>query len=109
MAGSLPRHIYHLAEAANWPSIQMLGLLPAKTLIDRSGIAGRERARLLGEQRRQHVVLAGGYEIRDQRPMPAGAICACLIGTTPAAWYRLINSHVFFWLDPERMNRQRAA
>lgn len=109
MAGSLPRHIYHLAEAANWPSIQKLGLLPAEALIDRLGIAGRERARLLGEQRRRHVVLSGGCEIRDQRPMPAGALSTCLIGMTPAAWYRLINSYVFFWLDPGRMNRQRAA
>lgn len=109
MARRLPRHIYHLAEAANWPSIQKHGLLPAQALIDRSGIKGRERARLLGEQRKQQIVLAGGYEIRDQRPMPAEALSACLIGLTPAGWYRLVNSRVYFWLDHARLNRQRAA
>lgn len=109
MARRLPRYIYHLAEAANWPSIEKHGLLPAQGLIDRSGIKGRARARLLGNQRKQHLVLAGGYEIRDQRPMPWEALSACLIGMTPAAWYRLINTHVYFWLDHARLNRQRAA
>jgi uncharacterized protein DUF7002 len=28
---------------------------------------------------------------------------------TPAEWYGLINARVFFWLDPDRLNRQRAA
>lgn len=108
-AGKLPRRLYHLAEAANWPSIRKDGLLPARALVQRSGGKGRERARLLGEQRTRHVVLAGGYELRDQRPMPAEALSACLVGMTPADWYRLINSHVYFWLDRARLDRQRAA
>lgn len=105
----LPRHVYHLAEAANWLSIQRLGLLPAETLVDRSGIRGRMRECLLAEQRKRHLVLSEGCEIRDQRPMPAEALSACLIGMTAADWYRLINAHVYFWLDPARLNRQRAA
>ncbi|SLM48925.1 conserved protein of unknown function [Nitrospira japonica] len=109
MARRLPRHVYHLAEAANWPSIQRYGLLPAQVLVDRSGIKGRERAHLLGEQRKRHVVLAGGYELRDQRPMPPEALARCLVGMTPADWYRLINAHVYFWPDHARLNRQRTA
>jgi hypothetical protein len=27
----------------------------------------------------------------------------------PADWYAMVNARVFFWLDPERLNRQRAA
>ncbi len=27
----------------------------------------------------------------------------------PADWYAMVNARVFFWLDPDRLNRQRAA
>ena len=35
---NLPRQVYHLAEEANWPSIERLGLLPASELIVRAGL-----------------------------------------------------------------------
>jgi hypothetical protein len=54
-------------------------------------------------------VLPNGAQIRDQRPMPVRALAGCLVGMTPAEWYRLLNSYVFFWLDPARLDRQRAA
>ena len=41
--------------------------------------------------------------------MPDAALRRCLVDLTPADWYTLINSRVFFWLDPARLNRQRAA
>jgi hypothetical protein len=41
--------------------------------------------------------------------MPAAALASCLIGLVPSEWYTLINACVFFWLDPARLNRQRAA
>jgi hypothetical protein len=41
--------------------------------------------------------------------MPAAALARCLVGLAPADWYALINSMVFFWLDPARLNRQRRA
>lgn len=41
--------------------------------------------------------------------MPSQALARCLIGMDPAGWYGLINSKVFFWLDPDRLNRQRRA
>jgi hypothetical protein len=47
--------------------------------------------------------------IRNQRPMPPAALQKCLIGMTPAQWYALINQKVFFWCDPERLNRQHRA
>src|SRR5207244_975256 len=48
-------------------------------------------------------------QLRDQLPMPPAALAACLIGMSPTEWYALINAHMFFWLDPARLNRQRAA
>ncbi len=41
--------------------------------------------------------------------MPPTALARCLVDMTPAEWYALINSKVFFWFDIERLNRQRRA
>jgi hypothetical protein len=105
----LPNRIYHLAEAANWLSIQQRGLLSASKLLDLNGYVGIHRENMERSQRREHTVLLNGAQIRDQRPMPPSALESCLVGLTPAEWYALINARVFFWLDPNRLNRQRAA
>lgn len=105
----LPRHVFHLAEAANFPSIQQYGLLSASALLDLAGIHGEERIVLEQRQRTVHLKLPNGTYLRDQKPMPAQTLAACLIGMEPADWYGLINSKVFFWLDPDRLNRQRRA
>lgn len=105
----LPDHIYHLAEAANWLSIQRHGLLSASRLISAAGLIGGNRDRLERAQRVAHTALPNGVQIRDQKPMPARALERCLVDLTPPEWYRLVNNQVFFWLDPERLNRQKAA
>jgi hypothetical protein len=105
----LPRRIYHLAEAANWPSIRRNGLLSTTALLDSAGIHGEERNRIESCQRIKHIELPNGVQLRDQTPMPASALQKCLVGMTPPEWYALINSKVFFWLDSERLNRQRGA
>jgi hypothetical protein len=53
--------------------------------------------------------LPNGVHVRDQKPLPEEALRRCLVGMTPSEWYALINSKVFFWLDVDRLNRQRAA
>lgn len=108
-SGRPPERVYHLAEASNWPAIQREGLHCASALLDRAGLAGEERRRWEREQRPEHAALPTGAWIRDQRPMPPDALARCLVGLTPGEWYALINSRVFFWVDCERLNRQRAA
>ena len=102
-------YVYHMAEAANWPAIQRTGLHSASTLLDIAGILGQNRECLEKHQRLTHTVLPNGVQLRDQRPMPPEALVTCLIGISPAEWYALINTHIFFWLNPARLNRQRAA
>jgi hypothetical protein len=102
-------HIYHLAEASNWPHIQRNGLHSARVLLDMAGVTGPERERLERTQRMVHTELPNGVQIRDQRPLPLAALKTCLIGMSPADWYAMLNARVFFWLDPQRLNRQRAA
>src|SRR4030095_11415847 len=104
-----PTRIYHLAEAANWRSIRRSGLLSTKALLDAADVHGKERKRIECSQRLKHMKLPNGVQVRDQKPMPAEAFKQCLVGMTPAEWYALINSKVFFWLDVDRLNRQRRA
>lgn len=101
-------HVYHLAEQANWASIQTLGLLSASLL---TSIASdpRSRAAIETEHRDQNVHLPGGLLIRDQKPMPPAALRRCLVGMEPGDWYALLNSKVFFWFDTARLNRHRRA
>lgn len=99
-------HIYHLAEATNWPFIERHGLLSTRALLDLFNIYGQQ---VCIEQchRPERMVLPNGIVLRDQKPMPPEALKRCLVGMTPAQWYTLLNSKVFFWLDVERLNRIR--
>ena len=105
----LPLHIYHLAEATNWPSIQLHGLLSTSALLDLAALPQNERDRYEQHHRPHSMELTGSIHIRDQKPMPVQALERCLVGMTPSEWYRLLNSKVFFWLDVDRLNRQRRA
>lgn len=105
----LPDRIYHLAEASNWPSIRCHGLLSASRLIKATELTKTDRDRLERGQRLTHTELSGGVQIRDQRPMSPAALKRCLCDMEPADWYALINARVFFWLDVDRLNRQKAA
>ena len=67
----LPAHIFHLAEAANWPSIQQHGLLSTSALLDLAGVREKERAQFERLHRPIHTELPNGVHIRDQKPMPS--------------------------------------
>jgi hypothetical protein len=105
----LPPHVYHMAEVGNWRSIQTAGLLPATELVRNALVADVKWRRLVREQRPEHTVLPDGVAIRDQKRIPPTALQACLVGLSPAKWYALLNGRVFFWFDPERLNRHRNA
>src|SRR4029077_3067705 len=102
-------HVYHLADAENWPSIQRRGLLSARRLLELAELGAEERVRIEYSQRPVSLTLPGGAVLRDQAPMPPSALARWLVGVTPAEWYALINSKVFFWFDIDRLNRQRRA
>lgn len=102
--------LYHVAEAGSWPSIRRHGLLSSAALLDRFGVAGPERERLLSARRPEGVVLADGADgravLRDQKPLGDAALARCLTGgLVPSDWYRLLNARVFFWLDLGRVMR----
>ena len=107
---SMPRPIqiaYHLVDASNWASVQNYGLISARRLME---VCGGIEYGAFRHHRSASRRLASGVLIRDQRPMPPKALMRCLTsGLTPEDWFELLNSKVFFWLDPKRLNRQRLA
>jgi hypothetical protein len=102
--------LYHLAEASNLASILQHGLMSTQGLLDFARIAKPRRDVLLRVHRPDNIRLSNGVVIRDQRPMPPAALMRALDdGLEPSDWYALLNSFVFLWPDPERMERQRRA
>jgi hypothetical protein len=105
----LPSTLYHFADAANARSIERHGLLSTAELLRRNNVDGATMARV-SEYRHGDIELPGGERIRNQAPMPPGALAGCLDpGLLPNDWYRLINGHVFFWLDLDRVRRHGRA
>jgi hypothetical protein len=100
--------IFHVAEAANWPSIRRHGLLSALALLDLPGVTAEDRRRVT-RHRERRTVLSNGAVVRDQSPMPPAALRRCLQDMTPEEWYALINARVFFWLDEARLERHLRA
>jgi hypothetical protein len=99
--------VYHLVEGSNWVSVQQHGLMSARRLMElyqASDSSAWRRHRPTSQR------LAQGVLLRDQKPMPPGALARCLTnGLTPPDWFEPLNSKIFFWLDPRRLNRQRLA
>ena len=105
----LPKDVFHIADAANWPGIQAAGLLCTAEIAARLGRDTDAYARLVG-YRPQGVEVPGVAYVRDQAPMPPHSLASCLDkGLTPDDWYRLVNAHVFFWLAPDRVTRHLQA
>lgn len=98
--------VYHLLDARNWASVKRQGLKSAKRLATDLGYDPRT----LRKHRKSDLVVSSGARIRDQSPMPPHVLNRCLRdGLKPEDWYDLLNSKVFFWVDPKRLNRQRRA
>ena len=106
---SLPAEAFHFVDQANWAAVQAQGLCSTDELLCR-GTFGDEVEAAVRAHRPLGVTLPDGRYIRDQRPMPPQALARCLDpGLAPADWYALLNGCVFFWLDPDRVERHRAA
>ena len=103
-------HLFHMAEAGSWPSIQRHGLLSTSALLDLFEVRG-ERRRVLEVQHRPesitlHHPTHGAAVVRDQKPMDDRGLSRSLQGgLSPADWYRLLNARVFFWVRRERLEK----
>jgi len=106
--------LFHMAEPESWPSIERHGLLSTQSLLELFEITGERRDSILSRRRSEAVViehpLHGRAVIRDQKPLSESKLAGCLRdGLSPAEWIRLLNSRVFFWVDPSRLEDLKAA
>lgn len=99
--------LYHMASFGSWPMIRKHGLLSSSRLVELFEVADPMRTELLSAQRGKSVILShsthGEATLRDQKPLSAKNLLRCLRDCDPAAWYRILNERVFFWLDRDRL------
>jgi hypothetical protein len=103
LATRFPR-LYHMAHFESWPSIQRHGLLSTSALLDLFGVRGPERERIEAHWRGGSIRIEhpdhGAAVVRDQLPLRPDLLARCLTdGLSPSDWYRILNRHVFFWVD----------
>jgi len=100
-------NLYHMAEAGSWDGIRRHGLLSTSTLLDLFEVDGDLRQALESARRPASVTIThplhGTAVVRDQIPIREGPLEQCLVGMTPAEWYRELNRRVFFWVSEQRV------
>lgn len=107
---NLPSRLYHLAEESNIASIFAHGLMSTERLLELVRMPKPKRSAFLRSHRTDCVALGPEILIRDQRPMPPGALAPALEPPMePADWYALLNGFVFFWPNRERLDRLQGA
>ncbi|MGV0035554.1 MAG: DUF7002 family protein [Candidatus Azotimanducaceae bacterium WSBS_2022_MAG_OTU7] len=100
--------LFHMAEVGSWGSIQADGLLSTSALLDLYGYTGNKRAAIECTHRPQSTTISTKGRppavIRDQKPMSDATVRKSLVdGTTPAEWYKILNSKTFFWASRQRL------
>lgn len=100
-------HLFHVAHAAAWPSIERHGLLCTTSLLDLFEVDPSERVVIERQRRPESIVIShpeyGSATIRDQKPLLEARLETALIDMTPVEWYELLNAHVFLWPTRDRM------
>ena len=100
-------HLYHMADFGSWASIQRHGLLCTETLADLFEVPPEIRQSILHQQRLESIEINhpihGRAVIRDQKPLNRSRLEGCLKDCNFAQWLQLLNSRVFFWLNPSRL------
>jgi hypothetical protein len=105
--------LYHMASADSWASIKRHGLLSTSQLLDLFEVPDAERRTIEKAKRWKSVPIEhkvhGRAIIRDQKPLSESKLKKCLRDCDVQTWFRLLNGHVFFWLDLERLKTMMSA
>lgn len=99
--------LHHMAEQDSWPRIQQIGLRTTAQLVDACAPDQATRAAILNGRRPESVELnhpvVGPVTVRDQKPLKLHNLK--LTDVTAAEFYELLNTRVFMWTSPERLER----
>jgi hypothetical protein len=104
-----------MAHHAALNGIRRHGLLSTRSLLNMFEISGELREELLTRMRPNSVSIShpihGSAVIRDQRPIMSDKRLASALGgsATPKQFHQLLNSKVFFWVSPARLDGLRNA
>lgn len=105
--------LYHMTSPDAWETIQRLGLLSTSRLLDLFEVHGPERAAIEEARRPESVRLEhpmhGSVVIRDNKPLSIVRLEKCLVDMTVPEYLKMLNSRVFFWLHPSRLQGLRDA
>ena len=100
--------LYHMAAAGSWDSIRTNGLMTTEQLVDACAPSAQLRDDVLGVVRKRSIALQhpNGYQVlvRDQAPLRAPFRERVLIDVTLPEWLNILNSRVFFWLQPTKLS-----
>lgn len=105
----ITRHprLFHMAEAGSWTGIRQHGLITTKDLVMSAGLEEAQTYALLAERRPASTVIDhpvyGRVVIRDQGPLNLTHLRNTLEDVTVEGWLEILNSRVFFWLHPEKL------
>lgn len=98
--------LHHMAELDAWPGIHELGLRTTTQLVDACHVDRRTRSAILAQRRPESVDLdhpeVGRITVRDQKPL--GLHNLKLTDVTLEGFLELLNTRVFMWTSPERLN-----
>jgi hypothetical protein len=106
--------LFHMTDLNAFENIQRFGLRSTAALLDLFDVPEPRRTELLTRRRATSITLEhaahGRVVLRDQIPLSEARLAGCLQdGITAAEWLRLLNSKVFFWVDPRRLEGLREA
>jgi hypothetical protein len=111
---TFPR-LYHMAHFKALPSIRRHGLLSTCALLDLFEVPGTRRQEIETRMRPASVVIThpvhGKAVVRDQKPIMSDERLEKSLGgtATAAEFHLLLNSKVFFWVSPDRLQTLRNA
>ncbi|WP_051548991.1 DUF7002 family protein [Nocardioides sp. URHA0032] len=101
--------LHHMAEYNSWPRIQQIGLRTTEQIVDACQPDPATREAILGQRRTrsfdlEHAVV-GTVTIRDQKPLFLHNLAPKLTDVTVEQFLDLLNSRVFMWTHPDRLDR----
>lgn len=106
--------LYHMAHKDALPSILEHGLRSTSSLLDLYDVRGSVRSVIETKMRPESVVIRhsryGVAVVRDQKPIGSDRrLESSLAGVKAEEFHKLLNSMVFFWVNPERLRGLRNA
>lgn len=99
--------LFHMATAGSWPSIRDNGLWTTDQIANTSGLSPAQIREIATSHRPRSIALdhpiLGPVVVRDQAALRPVFASSRIVGMSVEGWVRVLNSRVFFWLHPSRL------